>query len=111
MRNNRQVDTAGEHAYGENVSGIYTQAKRNKVLRDAGLLEDHSDLANAIQIAVIHGIYVLYKREKSSYYFVDMTNDEAKILKVLENADKLGVDKLVDIVESLLGEVTRHVRF
>jgi hypothetical protein len=98
-----EVDNSTKHSYGFPMSGIYTQAKRNKRLRDAGVFSEHPYLEDAILIAVIHHIYVVYKRETPSYFFLDL-NDNAKLLKVVSDTDKLNIDSLVAIVESQLGE-------
>jgi hypothetical protein len=110
LPNEEQVDNQRDEGYGFVVSGIYTQVHRNKLLCDSGLLKSFPDLANAIQLAAIHRIYVLYKRETSSYYFVDPASGDARVLKVIQKADKLSIDSLVAIVESLLGEETKYGR-
>jgi hypothetical protein len=53
---------------------------------------------------------VLYKREISSYYFVELSSGGSRVLKVIQKADKLNVSSLVAIVESLLGEETKYGR-
>jgi hypothetical protein len=108
--NDDQVDNQSRLGYGFIVSGIYTQVHRNKLLCSSGLLKGYPDLANAIQVAVIHRIYVLYKREIGSYYFVELYSGGSRVLKVIQKADKLSIDSLVAIVESLLGEETKYGR-
>jgi hypothetical protein len=85
------------------MGGIYAQAKRNKSLRDSGLFEEHPYLEDAILVAVIHHIYVVFKRDIASYFFIDK-NYNAKVMKVISDTDKLTIDSLVAIVESLLQE-------
>jgi hypothetical protein len=104
-----EVDKHDDLSYGFDMSGIFTQAKRNKSLRDSGLFAKYPYLEDAILIAVIHHVYVVYKRETPSYFFIDR-NDNAKLLKVISDTDKLNIDSLVEIVESLMPEGAYHGR-
>ena len=82
-------------------SKLYGQAHRCKTIRESGLFEDDPTLNDALLVAVCHGVYVLFKRGTSSYYFICLTPDGYDPLQVLHNSDRLELSEIVGMIQSL----------
>ena len=78
---------------------IFNKAKRCLSLRETGLFEDNKRLGDAILVAVIHGVHVLYQREEQQYYFIRIAGMTYELFLMLAESTRLGLDELVAIVE------------
>jgi hypothetical protein len=82
-------------------SKVCGKAHRCKTIRDSGIFEDNPSLNDSLLVAVSHGVYVLFKRVDSSYYFIRLTPDGYDLLHVLHDSDRLELSQIVGIIESL----------
>ena len=78
---------------------IFNKAKRCLSLRETRLFEDNKKLGDALLVAVIHGVHVLYQREEQQYYFIRIAGMTYELMLMLAESKKLGLDDLVAIVE------------
>jgi hypothetical protein len=84
------------------ASKIYGKAIHSSKLKSSGLFEDDSELEDSLLVAVIHGVYILYKRDSQTYYFISLPSDQGYDNLLLLHEDKqLDLNALVAIVESL----------
>jgi hypothetical protein len=81
---------------------IYNKASRDIKLRSSGLFVAAPYLEDALLIAVVHFVYVLYQREDNLYYFIKLLPETGyELLLQSYQESKLSIDQIVDIVESL----------
>jgi hypothetical protein len=84
------------------ASKIYGKAIHSSKLKTSGLFNDNPELEDSLLVAVIHGVYILYKRGSQTYYFISLPFDQGYDNLLLLHEDKqLDLNALVAIVESL----------
>lgn len=88
------------------ASKVYGQAYKCKTIRESGVLDIYPSLKNTILITISHNIYILYKRESSTYYYVDLFGDQAVIVFTKHTDSKLSISQLINILESHMMEET-----
>jgi len=84
------------------ASKIYGKAIHRVNLSPLAFLGDDSELEDSLLVAVIHGVYILYKSDSQTYYFISLPSNQGydNLLLLLED-NQLDLDALVVIVESL----------
>jgi hypothetical protein len=104
------VDKDNAVDYSSDMSGKYCQAFRSKNLRDSGLFEDQPLLEDALLVAVIHSVYIIFKRETGTYWFFKLREGKYQLLYTYKVDKHLELADLVAIVESLEGVQERYGR-
>jgi len=83
---------------------ICSKAIHNVKLRESSLFTDNPMLSEAILVAIVHFIYVLYDPDSSTYYYITADNNGYTLLLKEYITTKLSLDQIVNTVETKLKE-------
>jgi hypothetical protein len=87
------------------ASKLFNKAHRSKTLRDSGLFSSYPSLKNALLIAVSNKVYILYARESSTYFFINLSQEyRYEILTMLQSEKMIELAELIIIADKLTME-------